>query len=89
VTWHKSAEPLIAMPPPSIPLVGWRDPFIFEVGDGSEGSRWGMLMGSGLKGRGGSIMIYRSDSLLGGVYLLSTANLCLLMRCLWQAAELS
>lgn len=68
VTWQKAEVPLIAVPPSSMPLVGWRDPFIFEVGGSSEGGRWGMLMGSGLKGKGGAVMIYRADSLLGGEY---------------------
>ena len=66
VTWQKAEMPLIGLPPSSLPLVGWRDPFIFEVSDSSSGGRWGMLMGSGLKGKGGSVMIYRADSLLGG-----------------------
>ena len=55
------------MPPPDMPLVGWRDPFIFEIkGKQGNGREWGMLMGSGLKGEGGAIMIYRSESLYGG-----------------------
>lgn len=52
-----------------MPLVGWRDPYIFEVG--GSGRQWGMLMGSGLKGRGGAVMIYRSNSLLGGALFLT------------------
>ena len=64
VTWQKAEKPLIALPPPDMPLVGWRDPYIFEVGDGTR--PWKMLMGSGLKGQGGAVMIYRADTLLGG-----------------------
>ena len=66
--WSKREEPVLPMPPPDMPLVGWRDPFIFEVkGKQGNGREWGMLMGSGLKGQGGAIMIYRSESLYGGM----------------------
>lgn len=66
--WSKREEPVLPMPPPDMPLVGWRDPFIFEIkGKQGNGREWGMLMGSGLKGQGGAIMIYRSDSLYGGM----------------------
>lgn len=66
--WSKRDEPVLHMPPPDMPLVGWRDPFIFEIkGKGGNGREWGMLMGSGLKGQGGAIMIYRSDNLYGGM----------------------
>ena len=53
-------------PPPDMGLVGWRDPFIFEF-KGQEGKQeWGMLLGSGIKGKGGAVMIYRSPSLHDG-----------------------
>lgn len=75
--WSKRDEPVLPMPPPDMPLVGWRDPFIFEVkGQGGNGREWGMLMGSGLKGQGGAIMIYRSDNLYGGM---SWDVLCILV----------
>ena len=65
--WSKREEPVLPMPPPDMPLVGWRDPFIFETkGKQGNGREWGMLMGSGLKGQGGAIMIYRSESLCKG-----------------------
>ena len=65
--WSKREEPVLPMPPPDMPLVGWRDPFIFEIkGKQGNGREWGMLMGSGLKGQGGAIMIYRSESLYRG-----------------------
>ncbi|KAK9810230.1 hypothetical protein WJX72_007025 [[Myrmecia] bisecta] len=66
-TWVKGTEPVIATPPPDMPLVGWRDPFIFEIkGKQGNGHEWGMLMGSGTKGRGGAVMVYRSSSLATG-----------------------
>jgi hypothetical protein len=65
-TWVKLEEPMIANPPPSMPLVGWRDPYIFETMTSDNKHEWGMLLGSGIKGKGGSVMIYRSKSLRSG-----------------------
>lgn len=62
----KLEEPMIANPPPSMSLVGWRDPYIFETRSVDSEREWGMLLGSGLKGKGGSVMIYRSKSLRSG-----------------------
>ena len=47
-------------------LVGWRDPYIFETKSKDSGREWGMLLGSGIKGKGGSVMIYRSKNLKSG-----------------------
>lgn len=62
----KQEEPMIANPPPSMALVGWRDPYIFETRSPDSEREWGMLLGSGIKGKGGSVMIYRSKSLRSG-----------------------
>jgi hypothetical protein len=62
--WRKESQVLIEYPPANMPLVGWRDPFIFEFG--GDGRGWGMLMGSGIKNQGGAVMIYRSESLRSG-----------------------
>lgn len=65
--WVKAEEPFLAYPPTDMELVGWRDPFIFEfMGKDGEHKEWGMLMGSGIKGKGGAVMIYRSASLRSG-----------------------
>ena len=98
--WRKLEVPALPLPPANLPLVGWRDPFIFEVkgekriggeeglimaattvggeeeqqeqSENGNGDRdhhhreWGMLLGSGFKGRGGTVLIYRSDDLHGG-----------------------
>ena len=65
--WAKSEEPFLAYPPQDMELVGWRDPFIFEfMTKGGQHKEWGMLMGSGIKGKGGSVMIYRSANLRSG-----------------------
>jgi len=66
--WHKRSQPVLQYPPENLPLVGWRDPYIFEVG--GKGKEWGMLLGSGLKGKGGAVLIYRSASLHEGPILL-------------------
>ena len=66
MAWTKQEQPFLGLPPADMPLVGWRDPFIFEF-KGQDGfQEWGMLLGSGIKGQGGSIMIYRSSELTGG-----------------------
>ena len=66
MAWIKQEQPFLGLPPADMPLVGWRDPFIFEF-KGQDGfQEWGMLLGSGIKGQGGSIMIYRSSELTGG-----------------------
>ena len=64
--WRKVSAPVLPLPPPNLPLVGWRDPFIFEVKGRGGLAEWGMLLGSGFKGRGGSALIYRSPDLLAG-----------------------
>jgi len=76
-TWVKLDQPMIANPPPSMPLVGWRDPYIFETMTSDNKHEWGMLLGSGIKGKGGSVMIYRSKSLRSGTPLPSPSMHCL------------
>lgn len=67
--WNKVEKPVLAFPPENLQLVGWRDPYIFERG--GNGKEWGMLMGSGLKGKGGAVLIYRSVDLYSGEEILS------------------
>lgn len=70
-TWVKQETPMIATPPPNMGLVGWRDPYIFETKAKENGQHeWGMLLGSGLKGKGGAVMIYRSQNLRSGSKML-------------------
>ena len=64
--WEKTQQPFLAYPPPDMGLVGWRDPFIFEFKGQDGKEEWGMLLGSGIKGKGGAVMIYRSPSLHDG-----------------------
>lgn len=66
--WVKAEEPFLPYPPADMQLVGWRDPFIFEfMTKAGQHKEWGMLMGSGIKGKGGAVMIYRSDTLRSGM----------------------
>ncbi|GMH42910.1 hypothetical protein BSKO_10832 [Bryopsis sp. KO-2023] len=62
--WTKSGIPFLQHPPSGLPLTGWRDPFIVETG--SPNKEWLMLMGSGLRGAGGAILKYKSQSLSSG-----------------------
>ena len=77
--WHKRDQPFLRFPPENLPLVGWRDPFIFETG--GDGKEWGMLLGSGLKGKGGAVLIYRSASLHEGTAPAAACSLYLIYSC--------
>ena len=61
LTWSKHPAPFIALPPASEPLTGWRDPFVIQRG--GEGREWIILMGAGIKGIGGTTLIYKADAL--------------------------
>ena len=62
--WTKRGEPLIPFPP-SGDLVGFRDPYIIQRGDGA-GKPWKLIVGSGIKGQGGTLLLYTSPTLLEG-----------------------
>eukprot|EP00878_Enallax_costatus_P014172 GHUV01014823.1.p1 GENE.GHUV01014823.1~~GHUV01014823.1.p1 ORF type:complete len:264 (+),score=34.54 GHUV01014823.1:871-1662(+) len=47
VHWVKEPKPFIALPPPSMNLTGWRDPFVVERPCDANGHEWVVLMGSG------------------------------------------
>ena len=46
-------------------LTAWRDPWFVEQGDGA-GRPWTMLIGSGLRGAGGTALVYRTMELTRG-----------------------
>lgn len=56
--WTKVAEPVIPMPPPGMDVSGFRDPSPWRESDG-----WRMVVGSGVRGKGGAILLYRSQDL--------------------------
>ena len=65
VAWRKDARnPVIAGPPPELPTVGFRDPYVWRDGDG-----WSMVIGSGIEGVGGALLLYRSPDLVRWDYV--------------------
>ena len=66
-TWAKMESPILPLPPPNMPLVGWRDPFVFQ--QGGNGNDWIILMGSGIKGEGGAVLVYKTQNLKAGIVI--------------------
>lgn len=61
---HRSPlNPLIATPPPGLEVEGFRDPCVWQ-----EGKTWYMTVGSGIKGQGGAVLLYRSTDLIHWEY---------------------
>jgi beta-fructofuranosidase len=67
--WTKREAPVISLPPPGLDLTGFpsitgdasadfRDPFVWR-----EGERWFLLIGSGIRGKGGTALLYESEDL--------------------------
>ena len=63
-TWAKVPEPVIARPPAGMDVSGFRDPSQWRQGDW-----WYMVVGSGVRGKGGAILLYRSKDLHHWDYL--------------------
>ena len=70
VRWKKLDIPFIGLPPRGIDLTGWRDPFICDrsviasSSINSDGKTcYSMLIGAGIKDKGGTALVYGSDSL--------------------------
>lgn len=62
--WTKEPRPVIADPPPGMNVSGFRDPRPWRQGDA-----WYMAVGSGLRGKGGAVLLYRSKDLRNWEYL--------------------
>ncbi len=63
--WRKHpANPVIPDPPPGLVTTGFRDPYVWR-----EGGAWRLAIGSGLRGIGGRVLLYRSSDLLQWEYL--------------------
>jgi beta-fructofuranosidase len=60
--WEKN--PVISAPPAGLEVTGFRDPFVWK-----EGTDWLMALGSGVKGKGGMVLLYRSQDLRSWEYL--------------------
>ncbi|HKT87469.1 MAG TPA: glycoside hydrolase family 32 protein [Candidatus Sulfotelmatobacter sp.] len=62
--WKKLPLPVIAAPPPGMEVLGFRDPCLWREGD-----RWMLILGSGIRGKGGAILLYSSPDLRRWTYL--------------------
>jgi beta-fructofuranosidase len=63
-TWKKLPEPVIPAPPAGLAVTGFRDPYVWR-----EGNHWMLILGSGIRGKGGAILLYRSPDLRDWTYL--------------------
>lgn len=63
-TWHKVPTPWMKAPHTG-QLTSWRDPWFIESGDG-KGKDWVMTIGSGIKGAGGTALVYRTVDVTKG-----------------------
>jgi len=61
--WEKHSEPVIARPPEHLAVTGFRDPCVWR-----EGREWLMALGSGVKGKGGAVLLYESHDLRRWTY---------------------
>jgi beta-fructofuranosidase len=57
-SWQKHPDVLIPGPPGELDTVGFRDPFVWRDRD-----RWCLLVGSGIRGYGGAVLLYRPADL--------------------------
>ncbi len=62
--WKKRAEPVLATPPEGMDVTGFRDPCPWKEEDG-----WYLGVGSGERGKGGCVLLYRSQYLRHLEYL--------------------
>jgi beta-fructofuranosidase len=64
-SWHREdANPVIAHPPENLEVTGFRDPCVWQEEGG-----WYMALGSGIKGVGGCVLLYRSSNLIEWTYV--------------------
>ena len=65
MAWRKFAgNPVIATPPQGMETTGFRDPCVWR-----EAGEWFLAIGSGIKGQGGMVLLYRSRDLIHWDYL--------------------
>src|SRR2546428_5636704 len=64
ITWQKyPGNPVIAAPPQDLDLLAFRDHTVWK-----EGTTWYQLIGAGIKGVGGTALLYRSPNLVDWEY---------------------
>ena len=64
IVWEKAPAPVIATPPPGLKVAGFRDPCPWRLGEW-----WYLNVGSGVRGKGGMVLLYRSKDLRQWEYL--------------------
>jgi beta-fructofuranosidase len=64
LSWKKLPEPIIPTPPPNLKVTGFRDPCPWREPDA-----WYLGVGSGERGVGGCVLLYRSQNLRNWEYL--------------------
>lgn len=64
VTWQKHPANPVLTAPEGLNLIGFRDPSVWR-----DGNVWYQLVGSGVRGVGGAVLLYRSRGLLEWEYL--------------------
>ena len=64
ITWTKESRPVIAAPPAGMDVTGFRDPLPWRHGDW-----WYAAVGSGMRDKGGAVLLYRSKDLRRWEYL--------------------
>lgn len=62
-SWQKLPEPIISRPPERLEVTGFRDPGVWR-----EGKEWLLTLGSGIKGKGGAVLLYESRDLRHWTY---------------------
>jgi beta-fructofuranosidase len=62
--WKKLDSPVVSSPPPNMTVTGFRDPCLWREAD-----TWYMGVGSGERGKGGCVLLYRSQDLRHWDYL--------------------
>jgi beta-fructofuranosidase len=62
--WIKVPQPVIPSPPAGLDVTGFRDPAPWR-----QGNLWYCIVGSGIRGRGGAVLLYRSADLRHWDYL--------------------
>jgi beta-fructofuranosidase len=67
-TWTKRATPVIASPPQGLQVTGFRDPAPWRE-PALDKDAWLMAVGSGIQGKGGAILLYKSTDLQNWEYL--------------------
>jgi beta-fructofuranosidase len=63
-SWKKTPQPVITTPPAGLDVTGFRDPALWR-----EGNNWMLILGSGIRGKGGMILLYTSTDLRHWTYL--------------------